>query len=217
MKHHPTLMNNQNSRWSMQTIAILQYNLNRNQAITESILNNSNKYTVLMLQEQYFSMYINSSPIHHSWTLIKSKARENHPPWAAIYLNKTILPAHSYEPIHMEIPNTVAVALQLNKAQHPTLIINIYNTKNTSQLKELWTYLQKHLRNNTYNGIIMAGDFNLHHPLWNPPNYQNQDSEADTLIDIISQTRLKSMLPADIITFPRAKTAIDLVWGYNNE
>ena len=57
----------------------------------------------------------------------------------------------------------------------------------------------------------MAGDFNLHHPLWNPPNYQNQDSEADTLIDIISQTRLKPMLPAGTITFPRAKTAIDLV------
>ena len=82
-------------------------------------------------------MDINSSPIHHSWTLIESKARENHPPQAAIYLNKTILPAHSYEPIHMEIPNIVAIALQHDKAQHPTLIINIYNTKNTSQLKEL--------------------------------------------------------------------------------
>src|SRR6266496_517438 len=123
----------------MQTIAIIQYNLNKNQVIIYSILNdtNSSKYTVLMLQEQYFSMYTNSSPIHHSWTLIESKARQNHPPQAAIYLNKTILPAHSYEPIHMEIPNTVAVALQLDKAQHPTLIINVYNTKNTSQLKEL--------------------------------------------------------------------------------
>jgi endonuclease/exonuclease/phosphatase (EEP) superfamily protein YafD len=118
-----------------------------------------------MLQEQHVSTYTNSSPIHHSWTLIESKARENYPPRAAIYLNKTILPAHSYEPIHMEIPDIVAVTLQLNKMQHPTLIMNIYNTKNTTQLKELQTYLQKHLRNNTYNGIIMAGDFNLHHPL----------------------------------------------------
>ena len=57
----------------------------------------------------------------------------------------------------------------------------------------------------------MAGDFNLHHPLWNPPNYPIQVSEANTLIDIISQTRLKPMLPAGTITFPRAKTAIDLV------
>ena len=57
----------------------------------------------------------------------------------------------------------------------------------------------------------MAGDFNLHHPLWNPPNYKNQDSEADMLINIISQRKLKPMLPAGIITFPRAKTAINLV------
>ena len=61
----------------------------------------------------------------------------------------------------------------------------------------------------------MAGDFNLHHPLWNPPNYPTQDSEANMLIDIIAQTRLKPMLPAGTITFPRAKTAIDLVWGNN--
>ncbi len=97
----------------MQTIAILQYNLNKNQVIIYSILNdiNSSKYTVLMLQEQYFFIYTNSSPIHHSWTLIKSKARENHPSQAAIYLNKTILPAYSYEPIHMEIPNIITIAL----------------------------------------------------------------------------------------------------------
>ena len=59
----------------------------------------------------------------------------------------------------------------------------------------------------------MTGDFNLHHPLWNPSNYRKQDPEADTLIDIISQTRLKLMLPTGTITFPKAKTAIDLVWG----
>ena len=132
-------MNNQISQRPTQTIAILQYNLNRNQDTTHSVLNNSSssKYTVLMLQEQHIFMNTNSSPIHHSWTLIEAKAMENHPPQAAIYLNKTILPAHSYETIHMEIPNIVAVALQLDRAQHPTLIINIYNTKNTTQPKEL--------------------------------------------------------------------------------
>lgn len=90
---------------------------------------------------------------------------ENNPPRAAIYLNRTILPAHSYEPILIEIPDIVAVALRLNEEQHPTLIINIYNTRNTSQLTKLRTELRTHLRNNTYNEIIIADDFNLHHPL----------------------------------------------------
>src|SRR5436190_21041617 len=179
-------MNNQNPRRPMKTIAILQYNLNRNQAATHSVLNECSKYAVLMLQEQHFSDYTNSSPIHHSWTLIESRAMENHNPRAAIYLNKTILPAHSYEPVLMEIPDIVAISLRHDNIQHPTLIINIYNTKNSSQLKELRTYLQKHLRNNIYNGIIIAGNFNLHHLLWNPANDQTQDLEADTLIDIMS-------------------------------
>ena len=208
-------MNNQNPHRATQTIAILQYNLNRNQTATESVLNDCSKYAVLLLQEQHFFEFMNSSPIHHSWTLIESKPMENHNPRAAIYLNKTILPANSYEPVLMEIPDIVAISLRHDNIQYPTLIINVYNTKNSSQLKELRTYLQKHLRNNTYNGIIIAGDFNLHHPLWNSTNDQTQNPEADTLIDIMSQARLKPMLPAGTITFPRAKTAIDLVWGNN--
>ena len=112
----------------------------------------------------------------------------------------------------METPDTVAIALQLDQEQHPTLLINIYNTKNTPHLTTLRMHLRRHLRNNIYNGIIIGGDFNLHHPLWNPPNYHSHDPEADTLIDIMGQTRLKLILPLGTITFPRAKTAIDFVW-----
>src|SRR6266480_4892611 len=182
-------MNNHNSSRPTQTIAILQYNLNRNQATTESVLNSASRYAVLMLQEQHIFEYTNSSPIHHSWTLIESRAMENHKPRAAIDLNKTILPAYSYEPILMEIPDIVAVSLRLDRTQHPTLIINVYNTKKSSQLKELRSYLQKHLKHNTYNGIIIARDFNLHHPAWNSENDQSQDSEAEILLDIAGQTR----------------------------
>ena len=87
---------------------------------------------------------MNSSLTHHSWTLIESKPMENNPPRAAVYLNKSILPAHSYEPIPMEIPDTVAIAVRLNQEQHPTLILNIYNTKTSSQLRDLRTHLRRH-------------------------------------------------------------------------
>src|SRR5207248_687817 len=143
----------------------------------------------------------------------ESKNMENKPPRAAIYLNKTILPAYSYEPVPIEIPDIVAIALQLDQEQHPTLIINIYNTKKSSQITDLRKYLRKHLRNNTYNGIIIAGDFNVHHPLWNPSNRHERDKEAEVLIDTMSQLQLRPMLPGGTITFIRAKTAIDLVWG----
>ena len=201
-------MNNQISQRSTQTIAILQYNLNRRlESITDSVLNDSSssKYAILILQEQYHSTYTNSSPIHQSWTVIESTNMENKPPRAAIYINNTILPAHSYEPVPIEIPDTVAITLRLNQEQHPTLIINIYNTKKTSKITDLRTYLRKHLRNNTYNGIIITGDFNLHHPLWNPPNRHDRDPEAETLIDIMSQLQLKPMLPAGTVTFSQQR------------
>ena len=113
----------------------------------------------------------------------------------------------------MEIPDIVATALRLDQEQHPTLIINIYNTKKTPHLTDLRTFLRKHIQSNTYNGIIIAGDFNLHHPLWNPPSCHDCDPEADVLIDTMAQLQLKPMLPAGTITFIKAKTAIDLVWG----
>ena len=90
-----------------------------------------------MLQEQYFSPYTNSSLTHHSWTLVESKRLENNPPRAAIYINKNILPAHSYEPIAMEIPDMVAMAIRLAQEQRPTLVLNVYNTKNTTHLRNL--------------------------------------------------------------------------------
>ena len=64
-----------------------------------------------MLQEQYFSTYTNSSLTHYSWTLVESKRVENSPLRAAIYVNKTILPVHSYDQIAIEIPDVVAMAI----------------------------------------------------------------------------------------------------------
>jgi hypothetical protein len=201
-------------RQTTKTIAILQYNIRKRQTIHDSVLNSeiSKKYTIILLQEQY-TYKDKTTPPHHSWTLIESKSTENKAPRAAIYLNKRILPAHSYEPIPIELPDIVAIALRMDQEQYPTLIINVYNTRKATQLTNLRTQLRKHLRDNKYNGIIIAGDFNLHHPIWNPPNRQDCDPEAEVLIDIMAQLQLKPVLPAGTITFIPAKTAIDLVWG----
>ena len=54
-------------------LGILQNNLHKSKARIHSILNNPNmkQYAILMLQEQYWSTYTKSAPIHHTWTLIK--------------------------------------------------------------------------------------------------------------------------------------------------
>ena len=56
INHHHTSMNkNHSSKQNRNTIAILQYNLNKNKITTESILNHpdSAKFAILTLQKQY--------------------------------------------------------------------------------------------------------------------------------------------------------------------
>ena len=82
------------------------------------------------------------------------------------------------------------------------------------------TPLRQHLQNSLnaqeYEMIIIAGDFNLHHPLWNPQEYNRHDHQADELIEMMADHGLRTILPPGTITYPSAKTAIDLVWGNEN-
>ena len=84
-------MNNDN-----QTISILQYNLNRSQPTTHSLLNHpdSSKLAILAVQEQYCSKITKSSLPHQSWTLIEPpRINDTTNPRAAIYINNRIIPA----------------------------------------------------------------------------------------------------------------------------
>jgi hypothetical protein len=59
----------------------------------------------------------------------------------------------------------------------------------------------------------MGGDFNCHHPMWNPSEYERHDDEADSLIDLTASLGLNLMLPSGTIIYPNAGITIDLVWG----
>ena len=87
----------------------------------------------------------------------------------------------------------------------------------TLATENLITPLTEHLQQNIdpsqYHAIVIAGDFNLHHPLWNPPQYHIHDRQADELIEGMLQQGMQLMIPPGTITFPEGKTAIDLVWG----
>ena len=95
----------------------------------------------------------------------------------------------------------------------PMLVINMYNTKDSTLINDFTTFLQTHLRHHRYDAIVMVGDFNLHHPLWNPPHYDIHDHEAEDLIDLMATNGLNLILLPGTITFPRSNTTLDLVWG----
>jgi Endonuclease-reverse transcriptase len=60
-----------------------------------------------------------------------------------------------------------------------------------------------------FDTIVVGGDFNTHHPLWNPRGYLRQDNEADELIDIMSELGLR----LHILVFGPKKSACDGVFN----
>ena len=195
-------------------LAILQYNINKSGPTTHSMLNHpdSEQLAILMIQEQHRVARTKAPLIHQSWTLIEPPTQEDTRPRAAIYINNNILSPESYQPLHY--PSTDIVILEVKiENKHPMLLINVYNTKGTPLINDLSTFLQAHLQRHRYSIIMVAGDFNLHHPLWNPPNYEAHDQEAEDLIECMAVNGLSPILPAGMITLPRYGTAIDLVWG----
>ena len=72
-------------------------------------------------------------------------------------------------------------------------------------------HIQQNIDPSQYHTIVVMSDFTLHHSLWNPPQYHIRDPQADELIEGMIQQGMQLMIPPGTITFPIAKTAIDLV------
>jgi hypothetical protein len=151
---------------------------------------------------------------HQSWTIIETPSHEpDKNSRAAIYVNKRILPAKSFQALHYPSSDIAMMQVKTDEDSLPMLIINIYNTKGTTLINNFATFLRSHLRHRRYDTIEMVGDFNLHHPLWNPPDYDAHDCEAEDLIDLMATNGLNLILPVGTVTFPRSSTTLDLVWG----
>src|SRR5436305_13326919 len=114
-------------------LRILQNNLHKNKERTDGILNDPDmkNYTILMLQEQYWSPYTKSSPIHHSWALFEPSIQNTErAPRAAIYVNKNQLPAAKISQLPMPSPSLLVSNISASQKQF--LSFNFYNPRQYS-------------------------------------------------------------------------------------
>ena len=93
------------------------------------------------------------------------------------------------------------------------LIINIYNPCDQQITVELHEYLRRNINRQDYGIIVVEGDFNAHHLLWNPRTYTRHDEEADEIVEMMTELELNLMLSAGSIIYPYVDIIIDLVWG----
>src|SRR5438045_8040134 len=114
-------------------LGILQNNLHKSKERTHGILNDPDmkRYAILMLQEQYWSTYTKSSPIHHAWTLIEPTTSNDIQPRSAIYVNNSLFSASQITPLALPFSDVTAIMLTAADAttvnSKPHLIINVYN------------------------------------------------------------------------------------------
>ena len=179
-------------------LRILQNNLHKSQTWIHSILNHpdTKQFAVLLLQEQYWSSFTKTSTTHSSWTLYEPTILNNENPRSSIYVNNNFISAaHT---THIDLPLNDVTAIEITtKDPYPTP----HARRSLEPLPHKYTT------------IIIAGDFNSHHPYWNPSEYTRHDEEADTLMEMITELELDLLIPAGTVTYPKAGTAIDLVWG----
>jgi len=197
-------------------LSILQYNLNKSQSRTHSLLNDpaTSTYGILALQEQYWSDFLDSSLLHPSWTIIEApKGPEGEQPRSAIYINNRKLQIEDVEIVQMPFRDVTAITISSTHYEKPLLLINIYNPHDYDLMTPLQRHIHRTINAQHYSAIFALGDFNLHHPLWNPPEYQRYDNQADTLVDMMATLELSLLIPEGTITLPDRGTAIDLVWG----
>lgn len=167
-----------------------------------------------MLQEQHWTSRT-KSPIHHAWTTIEPTTSDDDiRPRSVIYINNNILSASQIAPLPLPFNDITAVRLFTEDAK-PHLIMNIYNPNDNDLTEELHEYLRNNINIHDYDIIIIGGDFNLHHPIWNPEGYTYHDKEADALVEMMTELELSLLLPPGTITYPNDGTIIDLIWGSN--
>src|SRR5579864_906429 len=184
-------------------LRILQSNLRKSREHTDSVLNHpdTESYALLALQEQYISLWDNKPLQHQSWTLVEPTIITENPSYAVIYINKKIIDSNSFTQWPIPIPDTVAVEITTT-AHKPSLIINIYRPPEEDTITQLQLYLHTAAGTSKYDKILLLGDFNVHHPLWNPISYTKHDPLSDTLVQIAMEQQLSLLIAPGTITFP---------------
>jgi hypothetical protein len=132
-------------------LRILQNNLHKCQSRLHSILNDcdTKQYAILLLQEQYWSLYTESSLRHPSWTLYEPTTRNNEQPRSSIYINNNLLSAAQIT--HIDLPLSDVTAIELaTKDQHLMLIVNVYKPCDKNIIPELHEHLRAKLAARSY-------------------------------------------------------------------
>lgn len=219
-------MNNTHPSSAPSKIRILQQNVRRSNINQQYVLQQADPadYDIILLQEPWFD-HLGKSRGNRSWRILyPTNYYVPHDPIRSIILVNTNISTDAYTAL--DIPHSDITAIRLAGEFGHCSIFNIYNDcTNNNTTDALDTYLQNNARTalpSPSDHMFWLGDFNRHHPIWEPDTNRHLYSTAalvDPLLDLITNHDMIQSLPPGIPTLETVThnwTRPDNVWRSNN-
>jgi ribonuclease HI len=194
------------------SVIIIQHNTNRQETATITVLEEGYQLAadIVLLQEPYcYRIRGAFIPVQHpSYNLIAPIGYTSYPslpkrPRVLAYIRKEIGLEISPRFDLVSDPDLQAIEVQ---GPEPFLLLNLYNEKEvrggqssqqpSRQDREAYTVQRLLLGLQLQQPFLLAGDFNLHHPLWNPEADPSKAAMAEPLVQWL--TRYKANLLTDL-------------------
>ncbi len=200
-------------------LRILQYNIRKSLKIQKSFLINREvrDFNIIVTQKQNCNINDMQSfnSVHNFFYLVKNTSSQLR---TCIYVNKCLkLNQWVIETAESDICLIRILTCNTDDKTQTLQLINIYNSCSL-----FFTFIKKssiisclsELLKNDCKQLIMR-DFNLHHSHWEERKCFTQHAAINSLLDIITNAKLKLLLKSDIITRKTHNqfTTIDLVFS----
>lgn len=203
---------------SFSDFSILHFNCQNSIQITHEALTLT-KFTLLALQEPWFNTHSLTFPHHEAWHRIT--AYDYNPsawsdrPRVCLYLTK-LIPTSFFSVLPSSTDIILAIDIHKQDSNQVKFrVITWYNPPNSLRgFMTLEHWMSKNL--NRHIPTLLISDTNLHHQLWNPPDYSITDPLARKLIHLCSNWGLKLISPRGTPTrfsLNTHPTTIDLAWA----
>ena len=205
-------------------LTIMQFNVERSKSKVLTPLlarREARKWDVILVQEPWRNPFGSGTycPRSAGFTQIIAKDTPEAPARACIFINNKFGP-DQWSLIHRD-RDLVAVRLAIATETLPKsiMIVSIYNPSPrsttdpdpaNSTIPQLDTLLRQE---NTLTAKFIAGDFNLHHPHWEP-HRPRAEAAATTAVNILQRANLRLITPPGLITRRGHgyESTIDLAW-----
>ncbi len=200
-------------------LQILQYNIRKSLRIQELFLINKKvrEFNIVTIQKQDHNNNDSQSfsSAYNFFHLVKNSSSQSR---TCIYINKHLrLNQWIVETVESDICSIRILTCNTNDETQMLRLLNVYNlcslfTTFTEKSSIIFD-LNKLLKNNCEQLIIE--DFNLHHFHWKKRRCFTHHMMIDTLLNVITNVRLKLLLKLNIITCEAHNqfTMIDLVFN----